>query len=160
MIRIQIIDDDFWCAEAIKAMLMDIDPGIVFEYSEEPSPVDGCDIYIIDNEFGNKDHAESIVGEVRKNNPEAMIMVCSGTMDRIQYKNVINAGCDIAVEKGNTADRETMMVAIGRQVLASRSSSRKISLVHVIKDICSIISNWNTRLESIDEKKSMHAEIA
>jgi DNA-binding NarL/FixJ family response regulator len=160
MVRIQIIDDDFWCAEAIKAMVMDIDPTIVFEYSEEPSPVHGCDIYIIDNEFGNKDHAESIVREVRKNNPEAMIMVCSGTMDRVRYKNVINAGCDVAVEKGNAADRETMMVAIGRYVLANRSSTRKVSLVHVMKDICSIISNWNTRLESIDETESTHAEVA
>lgn len=149
MVRIQIIDDDFWCAEAIKALVVDIDPGIVFEYSENPTPVHGCDIYIIDNEFGNRDHAEQLVREVRMSNPDSMIMVCSGTMDRIRYKELINAGCDVAVEKGNARDRETMMVAIGRYVLASQSSRRKLSMVHVIKDIRSIISNWNTRLESM-----------
>lgn len=160
MVRIQIIDDDYWCAEAIKAMIMDIDPTIVFEYSEDPSPVHGCDIYIIDNEFGNQDCAESMVREVRRNNPNSMIMVCSGTMDRIRYKEVINAGCDIAVEKGSAADRETMMVSIGRYVLASRTKNKKVKLIHVMNDIRSIISSWNTRLESIDVEEHPRSDVA
>lgn len=152
MVRIQIIDDDFWCAEAIKAMLVEIPAEMVFEYSSTPEAVDGCDIYIIDNEFGSGDHAQELVRRVRRGNPDALIMACSGTLDRIRFKDLINAGCNAVVEKGSQQDRDVMLDVIARYTLMHRPQMSRVTFGHVLTDIRGILSNWNTRLGM------MHAE--
>lgn len=154
MIRIQIIDDDYWCAEAIKAMIFEISDEFAFEYTPEPEPIDGCDIYIIDNEFGEQDHAEQLVRRVRDSNPDAMIMICSGTMDRVRYKELINCGCDVAIEKGSVPDRDVMMVAIGRYVLTCKSKGYGVNLTRVVQDVKQILASWNKRLEQLQSRSA------
>ncbi|MEM9082913.1 MAG: hypothetical protein AAGB34_04890 [Planctomycetota bacterium] len=154
MIRVQIIDDDYWCAEAIKAMMMDVSAEFDFEYSAMPEQINGCDIYIVDNEFGTGDYAEQLVQQVRSANPEAMIMVCSGTMSRVRYKQLINAGCDVAIEKGSAVDRDVMMVAIARYVLASRSRKRRVGFWRALDDIRTVLNTWNKRFEIAESRSA------
>ena len=148
MIRIQIIDDDRWCAEAIKAMLMDIQTEMFFEIVTTPDPIDGFDIYIIDNEFNNGDHAINMVQIIRVRNPDAMIMACSGTMNRVRFKDLINAGCNAVVEKGSAKDRDTMVNVIERFAVTKRSSITQTSIGSVMADIRGILSTWNARMDS------------
>lgn len=149
MVRIQIIDDDMWCAEAIKAMLIDIDIEMVFECISTPHPIDGFDIYIIDNEFKHGDYAVEMAQRTRSRNPDAMIMACSGTLDRIKFKELINAGCNAVVEKGSSKDRTTMINVIERFAMTKRSMITQTSIGSVMADIKGIISTWNARMDSV-----------
>ena len=150
MIRIQIIDDDRWCAEAIKAMLMDIETDMFFDIVTTPDPIDGFDLYIIDNEFTSGDHAVGMAKTIRVRNPDAMIMACSGTMNRVQFKELINAGCNAVVEKGSAKDRATMINVIERFAAMKRSSITQTSIGSVMADIRGILSTWNARMESLN----------
>ena len=147
MVRIQIIDDDKWCAEAIKAMLMDIQVDMFFEFASTPDPIDGFDIYIIDNEFENGDHAVEMTRKTRDRNPDAMIMACSGTLDRIRFKELINAGCNAVVEKGSAKDRATMIGVIERFAMTRRPVMTQTSIGSVLADIQGILSTWNARMD-------------
>ena len=149
MIRIQIIDDDKWCAEAIKAMLIDIQADMFFEFVSTPDPIDGFDIYIIDNEFTNGDHAIDMAKSIRVRNPDCMIMACSGTLDRVRFKELINAGCNAVVEKGSAKDRSTMINVIERFAMTKRSTVTQTSIGSVMADIRGILNTWNARMDSV-----------
>ena len=147
MTRIQIIDDDYWCSEAIIAFLRDVSDGAHFETTCRPEAADGRDIYIVDNEFDDGDHGIDLVRSIRERNPDATIIVCTGTEDRVDAKAVMNAGCNAMVPKGSAAGREAMASIVERHIRTRTRSSSSPSFLAILSDIKSIIVAWNLRME-------------
>ena len=147
MPRIQVLDDDRWCAEAMIAF-MDacIDHGS-YEYRREPRADDGRDVYIVDNEFETGDHGVDLVRRIRERNPDAMIVLCTGTCERIDPQIAMNSGCNALIEKGSESGREELVALVRRYAATHAESSGRFTLVSAIRDIRSIISTWNTRME-------------
>lgn len=150
MTWVQIIDDDYWCGEAIIANLMTRFKTVRFEIKEDPEADDGRDIYIVDNEFKDGDHGERLVKTIRQRNPDSTIILCTGTKDRINIRDAMNAGCNALIEKGSMQGRQELADIIGRHVERTTRSSFSPSLISVLADIKSIIAAWNTRL-ALDE---------
>ncbi len=145
MAWIQIIDDDYWCGEAIIAFLTGEFEGCRFEARTSPDDVDdGRDIYIVDNEFGFDDHGVDLVRRIRSRNPDAFIMLCTATRERIDANAAMNAGCNALIPKGSAAGREEMVEMIRRYRNARASSSP--SFLGVVSEIKSVLSAWNERM--------------
>ena len=152
MTWIQIIDDDHWCGEAIIAFMIDQVPEARYETKTTPEPDDGRDIYIVDNEFEDGDHGVEIIRTIRRRNPDATIVMCTATRDRVNAQEAMNAGCNAMVEKGSARGREQM-----REVIRRHIESRCIAVEgpvwrSVLADVKSIINAWNTRMTQEDAK--------
>ena len=145
MTHIQIIDDDHWCGEAIVAFLIEETEGARFDVKRVPEADDGRDIYIVDNEFEDGDHGVSLVESIRRRNPDATIVMCTATHDRIDATTAMNAGCNALVQKGCAAGRQTLMEVVRRH-MNSRASSSSPSFLTAVTDIKAILAAWNTRM--------------
>lgn len=152
MARIQIIDDDHWCSEAIIATLIDLDDSITFDLKYMPDFDDGRDIYIVDNEFPDGDHGLRLVRRIRDTNPQATIILCSATDQRLSPREMLNAGCNAMIRKGSAKERTRLTEMVRREVaMRSRTASdRRISAVFA--DIKSILSIWNHRMDQEEVK--------
>lgn len=146
MTRIQIIDDDYWCGEAIISYMTAHVDCASFETKRIPVADDGRDIYIVDNEFEDGDHGVSLVRRIRERNPDAMIVLCTGTRDRIDPQEAMNAGCNALIEKGSQAGREQLAEVVQRFIATRTLSANRPSIIAALRDIKSIISAWNRRM--------------
>ena len=152
MITIQVIDDDHWCGEAIVAFLMDVAGGSRFDIKNIPSPDDGRDIYIVDNEFEDGDHGIEMVSKIRERNPDATIILCTATSGRIDATTAMNAGCNAMVEKGSAPGRDTLARFVRRHVATRAVFAKRPGITTAVSDIKSIISAWNTRMDQEDRR--------
>lgn len=144
--RIQIIDDDHWCGEAIIAHVYDTIENAAFEIKRVPEPDDGRDVYVVDNEFEDGDHGIEIVTRIRERNPDATIIMFTGTHDRVDPRVAMNAGCNAMVVKGTPEGREEIR-KIFRGISESRGRESSPSFLGALQDIKSIIMTWNKRVE-------------
>lgn len=147
MARIQIIDDDYWCGEAIIAFMTPFVGHSSFETKSIPCADDGRDIYIVDNEFESGDHGISMIRSIRDRNPEAMIIMCTGTRSRIDPAVAMNAGCNAIIEKGSQAGREEMASIVQRYIETRAESATRRSVLAALRDIKAIITAWNRRMK-------------
>lgn len=147
MVRIQIIDDDVWCGEAIIALLVSEAMDVRFQNTQNPVAEDGQDIYIVDNEFEDGDHGIDLVRRIRDRNPTATIILCSATNDRIDVTEAMNAGCNLMIEKGSAVGRSMLVNAVKTRIKTRATSASTPSFAAVLDDIKSIIAAWNTRMD-------------
>ena len=146
-IRTLILDDDEWALRLIRYVLEESLPGVEIEERESPEISGQFDIYIVDNDFDGARRAAQIVPLVREQNPEALIVAFSGTLDRSTLKTLLNAGCNAAFEKGRPNDLEALS-QVAREYAKSnrdRSEPRRgvFESARVIRDL---IHEWNERI--------------
>ncbi len=146
MLRIQIIDDDPFCGEAIAATLRESLKTVRIEVNNQPTADDGRDVYIVDNEFEKGDHGVDLVKRIRAKNPDAAILLCSATYDRIDLREAMNAGCNALIRKGNPKDLAELSAIIDEHNQRQRTTS-KPGLGAVLADMKAVITAWNKRLE-------------
>ena len=146
MTWIQIIDDDHWAGEAIIALLVDVAGSARFEIRSEPGFDDGRDVYIVDNEFEDGDYGIELVRAIRERNPDATIILCTGTRDRIDLKTAMNAGCNALIEKGHADQRDELTSVIQRHLSTRAMSVNRRGVPTALSDIKSIIAAWNVRM--------------
>ena len=151
MARIQIIDDDYWCGEAIIAFLMDVAAGARFESKCVPEADDGRDIYIVDNEFEDGDHGVDLVRSIRRRNPEALIVLCTATRERVDPTTAMNAGCNALIEKGSASGRNALASIVKRYTDVRAEVASRPSIRAALADIKAIIATWNQRMGQEDE---------
>ncbi|MEM1186131.1 MAG: response regulator [Planctomycetota bacterium] len=152
---IQIIDDDHWCGEAIIAFLIDEVPNARFDNKAAPEADDGRDVYIVDNEFEDGDHGIDLVRSIRRRNPDATIVLCTATHDRIDARTAMNAGCNALIEKGSTPGREELREIVRRHVETRAAATAESKWRAVLGDVKSIISAWNARMNYEDGRLSV-----
>ncbi|MEM1331417.1 MAG: response regulator [Planctomycetota bacterium] len=146
MCRIQIIDDDYWCGEAIVARLMNVASKAKYDIKSIPTPDDGFDIYIVDNEFEDGDHGVRLVRRIRDRNPDATIVMCTATKERVDPETAMNAGCNAMIAKASTQGREELVRIVERHIRARARASDGRSFLAALNDIKIILAAWNTRM--------------
>jgi DNA-binding NarL/FixJ family response regulator len=147
MCRIQIIDDDYWCGEVIIAHMMNVAATATYDIKSIPDPDDGYDIYIVDNEFEDGDHGVRMVRRIRERNPDATIVMCTATKDRVDPESAMNAGCNAMVAKSSAKGCEEMIRIVERHIRAKARSSDGPSFLAALNDIKIILAAWNTRMQ-------------
>ncbi len=146
MWRIQIIDDDHWCGEAIIAHVMNVAPHARYDIKSVPVPDDGYDVYIVDNEFQYGDHGVRMVRRIRNRNPDATIIMCTSTKDRIDPEEAMNAGCNVMVSKASADGRAQIAHAVDRHIRARARQSNGSPFLSAVNDIKIILAAWNERM--------------
>lgn len=154
MTRIQIIDDDYWCGEAIVATLTSVARPSQCQITTKPEPTDGFDVYIVDNEFEDGDHGVDIVATIRRRNPDATIVICTATKERIDATSAMNAGCNAMVEKGSAAGRAMLSDVVAAHIRRRAQSAQGATVGNVFSDIKSIITAWNARVEQDEARQA------
>lgn len=156
-IRALLIDDDVWSLRLMRGMLRECFPMLHVDTRSEPSIEAGYHIYLIDNDFAGTLRGAALAQEVRQMAPDALVVAFSGNLDRLTLLNLLNAGCDGVCDKANIGDLPRVMEIIQRYIealISSQNGRRKVSAREAISAICSLLREWNTRL---DKEETRHA---
>jgi len=145
--RALILDDDAWALRLIRYVLEEALPGVVIEERQTPDIVGDFDIYVVDNDFDGARWAARIVSLIREQEPDALIVAFSATLDRATLKSMLNAGCNCALEKGRPDDLEELSQAARDFAKNFRDSPKpRRGVLDSVKAIRDLIHEWNERL--------------
>lgn len=156
-IRALLIDDDVWSLRLMRGMLRECFPMLHLDTRSVPSAEAGYHIYLIDNDFSGTLRGSTLAHEIRQVAPDALVIAFSGNLDRLTLLNLLNAGCDGVCDKANIADLPRVMEIIQRYIetlVSSQNGRKKVSAREAISAICSLLREWNTRL---DKEEARHA---
>ena len=111
------------------------------------------DVYIIDNDFEGRKIAAEMAGRVRVENPGALVIAFSATLDAETLKGLIRSGCDGVWDKADPADPVRVANVI-REYLQLRQDSRRAPAFGLIKALASmagLLREWNLRLNRLQQ---------
>jgi hypothetical protein len=127
-----IIDCDAYVGKLIRAIIIDDDPivsmymrarlnvkfgeDLIIETQNEPMIVPGLDIYIVDNQFGRDLLGTTLVTEIRKTAPDALIIAMSSTLDHNILTELMNRGCNGAYDKKHPLDNDMVFTLIANHI--------------------------------------------
>ena len=142
--RALILDDDPWASALFAQHLQIRFPSIEVAIRAKPAPSPGFDLYVIDNEFEGTREAARLAGEIRRENPDALVIACSATLDADLLRTLINAGCDGVCVKGDIGELEQVLRIAGRHFERRRAQGSGLqTTVHAVTDL---LRQWNSRL--------------
>ena len=138
-IRAVIIDDDPIIAMYMRARLTARFEGIEIETQDEPVAAPGMDIYMVDNQFGERAMASTLVEEIKNTTPEALIIIMSSTLDYALLSFLMNRGCNGIYDKKTPLDNEIVFELIDDHIKEitkkAKKSNRKPSFLQRIKSL-------------------------
>lgn len=147
--RALILDDDRWIGELLRAQLQRSRPSIEAVLRTEPDCSGEFDIYFVDNCFCGQGLATELVHEIRRDHPNALIVVFSGKLDRPDLINLIRADCDLVCEKHAPNALASMLRDVQRLLLAPRRTKhRRRSLGGTIRGLADLIYQLNSKLNN------------
>ena len=158
-----LLDDDVWSLRLVKGLLQECFPEMKVHTRDQPDPEGDFDIYFVDNDFNGDRVLPELARELRRKQPDALIIAFSATLDTRTLKELINAGCDGACDKsvyGDLAESMEIVRAFVEQTLAGgrRREGQKTSsgAIGTVRDL---LREWNRRLDR-DEQRAISAETA
>jgi len=148
--RFLILDDDQIVATVMHRHLGTCFPNAIIEISTEALALPNYDIYFIDNDFGGKQLAFTLLNQIREISPFALVVAMSNTLDLRVMKELVNGGCNAVYDKRfpeqSNAAREVIQNYIS--IVEEKSSrSNQNTLIEVIRSIKTLLWQWNKRLE-------------
>ena len=156
-----VLDDDPDSIAFMKWFMDENFPWVRVATGTEAIPAKGFDIYYIDNNFHGKARAVQIVREIRETDDNAMIIAYSATMDSATYKSLMNAGCNGAVEKGNSKDM-AVMGRMTREYIQKRNAmdeaDKPQGLRAVVQSMAELINQWNQAVSQPDSMEGVADE--
>ena len=93
-IRTLVVDDDELALDMLKRRLGKTFPDMEIDVTTDPAVKGTHDIFLIDNDFDGVILGPSLGREMRRANPDALIVAFSSTLDAGSLKGLLNAGCD------------------------------------------------------------------
>lgn len=150
--RIAILDDS-QVSTLLQEKLVGIRfPAATITVLHEPKPVLAQDVYLIDNQFGDKECAVDLAKAIREKQPDSLIIVWSATVTKRLLKRLSSVGINAVAEKDSHEDVEAALQVIEKFVTRDRIHS---SFGETIRSIRDLLSQWNTRLER-EERPPVH----
>lgn len=150
VLRIAILDDSVAFTKLQELLIKSRFPAATVACFHEPQPIDGYDVYLIDNRFGQRDLAIDLCAEIRRRNPDALIVVWSAYVTKELLKRLSMVGINAVAEKGNQADVDAALEVIGGFARRGRNTR---SFGETIRSIRDLLVQWNNRLS--DEEKQI-----
>lgn len=147
-IRTLVVDDDELALDMLKRRLGKSFPDMEIDTTTDPSHVGTHDIFLIDNDFDGVALGPSLGREMRRANPDALIVAFSSTLDADSLKGLLNAGCDGACDKSDPADFERLCEIM--QDYMSRAKTQNKGVGGVLRSMAELLRMWNGRLEKLE----------
>lgn len=148
-IRIGIIDDDPVVALYMRRRLsMKFPESTVTTYSE-PIVTPTLDIYFVDNDFNGQLMATALLSEIRKLNPNALVVAMSSTLDNETLQKLMNGGCNAVYDKNHPHDGEAVFEVVANyvQVLTQvRKGQTRNPFGRAVTSLSELLKQWNQRL--------------
>lgn len=144
--RALLLDDDKYALDYLQALLGERYPGLSVERRTEPSPHGHHDLYFLDDDFEGVRLAGELAHRIRRDNPAAIILAFSASLDAPTLKDLLAAGCNGVCDKKEGRDLPEMLGALDRCVDAfeARRNQSPESMIQTFREL---FREWNLRLE-------------
>ncbi len=142
-LRVAILDDSPVSTRVQMKLVANRFPDAKITVSHEPEPILGQDVYLLDNRFGDSDHAVDLATRIREAEPDALIIVWSATVTKGLLKRLSPVGINAVAEKGSQEDIEAALDVIDH---FRRRGRRPQSFGATIRSIRDLLAQWNARL--------------
>jgi DNA-binding NarL/FixJ family response regulator len=149
---ILILDDDPVMLNLLALRLNKRFPDLRVETQQEPMAIGTYDIYILDNDFQGRPLAADLAEQIKRQQPDSLVLALSGTLCATTLKRLLNCGCDGAFDKSIPSDVDLLIATISEHVNNPNQSSIKkrepqARVVETARAIAGLIQDWNRRLE-------------
>ena len=148
MLKIQIIDDDPAILDLLDGLIRSSLETCLITRTETPTVVPGQNVYVIDNSFECEQEAIRLADTARRNAPDALIIAYSSTLDELEWKALVNAGCNTVGCKSDPADLGQILGAIRAYESRHDSDRQRRTLRGSVDSIRQLIDSWNERVSS------------
>ncbi len=154
---ILILDDDPVMLNLLALRLNKRFPDLRVETRQEPMAIGTYDIYILDNDFQGRPLAADLAEQIKRQQPDSLVLALSGMLCTTTLKRLLNCGCDGAFDKSIPSDVDLLIATISEHVNNPNQSSIKkrepqTRVVETARAIAGLIQDWNRRLE-LEEKR-------
>ncbi|MGB0258145.1 MAG: hypothetical protein ACPGES_05810 [Coraliomargarita sp.] len=147
--RVGIIDDDPIAATVMRARLRILFPECSITIYDKPVVEPHLDVYFVDNDFGGNALATELLREIRKLNPDALVVAMSATLRSHTLKDLMNGGCNAVYDKNqsNTGDPVFEVMANYLKALSqTRSTHTRTPFTETVLSVRDLLHKWNQRL--------------
>jgi DNA-binding NarL/FixJ family response regulator len=144
--RALLLDDDPYALDLLQAILIERYPGLTIERRTEPSSHGSHDIFFLDDDFEGVRLAGELAHRIRRDNPGAIILAFSASLDASTLKELLAAGCNGVCDKKEQRDVPEMLDALDRclDALQARRTQAPESMLRTFREL---FREWNLRLE-------------
>lgn len=147
-LRIAIIDDDPFVADHLRLALAEALPTAELYMIEEPVPVAGYDVYVVDNDFGGEAHGAELHDRLRAIAPGAELVVYSAELDTSFLRRLMRGGAREVFDKSSSTDRDAMIARIVDADARKRSGLRRRATgLGAVGSVTALLREWNHRLQ-------------
>lgn len=147
-IKALLLDDDEYALEYLKAVLLERFPELDVEIRLRPDPTGSFDLYFIDDDFEGVRLAGKLARKVRAQDPGAVVLAFSASLDERTLKELLNAGCNGVCDKKVPGDMPAMLDAVARSIDEIQRARREPprDAVHLFSTLRALFKEWNRRL--------------
>lgn len=150
-VNIGIIDDDPIAALYMhRRLTMNFPESNVSTYLE-PDIKQELDIYFVDNDFNGHPMAATLLQEIRKLNPNALVVAMSSTLDNQTLQKLMNGGCNAVYDKTRPHEGEAVFEVVSnymRVMEQTRKGQTCNRFSRAASSLCELLRQWNQRLSS------------
>ncbi|MFT5289288.1 MAG: DNA-binding NarL/FixJ family response regulator [Planctomycetota bacterium] len=149
-IRALLLDDDEYALEYLDVILQERFPDLEVETRLRPDPSGSFDLYFIDDDFEGVRLAGKLARKIRAQDPNAMVLAFSASLDEGTLKELLNAGCLGVCDKKVPGDMPAMLDAIERAIDTLQAARREPQrdAAHLFSTLRSLFHEWNRRLRA------------
>jgi DNA-binding NarL/FixJ family response regulator len=151
--RTLVIDDDILVARMVGLRLASKFPGMRVDATTDPKILSNYDIYLIDNDFNGVPLGTALARRIRNEHPDSLVIALSSTLDAEILKDLLNAGCHGACDKGSDEDFETLIALIRRFLDTRRAGDESgRGFLGVLRSMTELLRHWNRRLDRLETR--------
>jgi DNA-binding NarL/FixJ family response regulator len=147
-----LLDDDEYALDYLQAILLDRYPDLDIDRRLDPDPSGEYELFFLDDDFEGERLAGKLARHIRSQNPSAVILAFSASLDQATLKELLNAGCNGVCDKKVPGDLPLMLEALDRAIAAIDEERRRppdsLSGKYLIKTLRGLFRAWNRRLEA------------
>ena len=150
-----LLDDDEYALDLLKAVLQERYPRLEIETRLEPDPSGSYDFYFLDDDFEGVRLAGRLARRIRAQQPDAVVVAFSASLDEPTLKELLNAGCHGVCDKKVAGDMPAMLASVDRCIgeieAARQRPPSDISGRDLVRTFRELFREWNLRLASQEE---------
>lgn len=157
-----VLDDDLVVLKLLSMRLKERFPHLTVECQQEPVAIGAYDIYVLDNDFHGRPLAADLAEQIKRQQPESLVIALSGTFDTVMLRRLINCGCTAAFDKSAPAEIDALIGMIAQHLddynfSTSKSSGPRARFTDTVLAITELIRGWNRRLE-LEERRELRKQ--
>ncbi|MCR9247380.1 MAG: hypothetical protein NXI31_20310 [bacterium] len=141
-----ILDDDPWMGELLKTRLEQAIPRLDVTLRTDPDTTGRFDLFVVDNRFDDMAMATALVRDIRRQQPDALIVVFSAELSRGDLIELVSCDCDLVFEKGQPEALRQAIEDIGRLLLnPPRDGEPRRGISSTIRALADLVYQLNRR---------------